>query len=139
MNQLAGFWVKLGLEAILGPVGLIGNDDDIAPIREQWVTIATFVGRELLRMVVNATPPANLRSSRRRSPRSAACTGDWRGNSAQRAKVQSTPWIIAVGDDHKRRVFHRRRLDDGRVEAMVRLPEARRYARQHRRADHSRG
>ena len=49
---LAGFFVSgfdhAGFEAVLGAVGLIGNEDDVAALGEGFVLAAPFVGGELL-------------------------------------------------------------------------------------------
>jgi len=85
-------------EVVLAAVCLVGDDDDVAPLREYGVP-ACLAGRQVaLRpifqrggknfwMVVKTTPPEATASFSRRSARSAACAGGCRSSSRQRAKV----------------------------------------------------
>ena len=73
-------------EVVLAPVGLIGNDDDVAALgKRRWVS--PFSSGKNFWMVVNTTPPESTASLARRSDRLDACTGGWRNSSWHREKV----------------------------------------------------
>jgi hypothetical protein len=68
-------------EVVLAAVGLVGDDDDVAPVREHGVAVAQLGGHELL---------------------------DGREDDATAGDAELLAQIVSVGDDDDRRILHRR-------------------------------
>jgi hypothetical protein len=74
-------------EVVLAPVGLVGDDDDVAAV-ESTGCLSPFSSGRNFWIVVNTTPPDARDSRARRSARSAACSGGCRSSSLHR---ENTP------------------------------------------------
>ena len=101
-------------EVVLAAVGLVGDDHDVAPVRQHGVGVALLLGVELLDRGEDDAPGIHrelaaqigpvLRLHRRLAQQVLAA-----GEGAEELVVQ----IVAVGQHHDGRVLHRRLADDG--------------------------
>ena len=100
-------------EVVLAAVRLVGDDDDVAPVREHRVAVALLLGEELLDGGEDDAARRRPQSFARRSARSAACTGGWRSSSlaARERAEELVVEVVAVGEHDERRVLHRRVQD----------------------------
>jgi hypothetical protein len=77
-GRASGMWRAKPPMKSTGSVGLVGDDDDVPPVRQHGVAIA-LLGRVNFWMVVKTTPPPATRSFSRRSARSAGLDGRQNG------------------------------------------------------------
>ena len=100
-------------EIVLAAVGFVGNDHDVAPVRQRGVAVALFFGQELLDGCehhparFHRKPGTQIRPAGRLDRRLAQ-----QFPAAREGGEQLIVEIVAVGQDHHGRVFHRRLADD---------------------------
>ena len=100
-------------EVVLAAVGLVGDDDDVAPVGEERV-LAPLSPAGTSGSVVKTTPPAATVSNLAQVipalglHRGSDAGGRGRREGAEELVVQ----VVAVGEDDERRVRHRRVADD---------------------------